>query len=253
MLGHPTKRAAVFGACLALLATSCAQLSNLPTLTKEDLKFHPAQSSRIYAGSGELITTLHGEQDRTVIYTLDRIPEHVRDAVVAIEDARFYEHDGVDVRAIFRALLTNAASGEVQQGGSTITQQYVKNAIIAPNRTAAKTFRRKINEAALARQLETKWSKDKILLRYLNTVYFGEGAYGIEAAAKTYFGKSAPKLTLAEGAALAAIIRSPEDYDPFKHPAANRDRRALVIARMETLGFIDATQAARAQAAKLKL
>jgi penicillin-binding protein 1A len=243
----------VFGACLALLATSCAQLSDLPTLTKEDLKFHPAQSSRIYAHDGELITTLHGEQDRTVIYSLDRIPQHVRDAVVAIEDQRFYEHDGVDVQAILRALVTNAASGEVQQGGSTITQQYVKNAIIAPNRAAAKTFRRKVNEAALSRQLETKWSKDKILLRYLNTVYFGEGAYGIQAAAKTYFGKSARKLTLAEGAALAAIIRSPEDYDPFKHPAANRDRRALVLDRMQALDFVDPEEAARATAQKLKL
>jgi penicillin-binding protein 1A len=253
MFGHPTRRAAVFGAFLALLTTSCAQLTDLPTLTKDDLKFEPPQSSRIYASGGELITTLHGEQNRTVIYSLDRIPQHVRDAVVAIEDQRFYEHDGVDLQAIIRALVTNATSGEVQQGGSTITQQYVKNAIIAPNRTAAKTFRRKINEAALARQLETKWSKDKILLRYLNTVYFGEGAYGIQAAAKTYFGKTAGKLTLAEGAALAAIIRSPEDYDPFKHPAANRDRRALVIDRMESLDFIDPVRAARATAAKLDL
>ena len=253
MLSNPTRRAAILGACLALLATSCAQLSDLPTLTAEDLKFHPPQSSQIFAGGGELITTLHGEQNRTVIHTLDRIPQHVQDAVVAIEDQRFYEHDGVDVQAILRALVTNATSGEVQQGGSTITQQYVKNAIIAPNRTAAKTFRRKINEAALARQLETKWSKDKILLRYLNTVYFGEGAYGVQAAAKTYFGKSARKLTLAQGAALAAIIRSPEDYDPFKHPAANKDRRALVLDRMEQLDFIDSTQAAKAATANLKL
>src|SRR3712207_6341437 len=110
MFGDPPRRAAALGACLALLATSCAQLTDLPTLSKEDLKFHPPQSSRIYANGGELITTLHGEQNRTVIYSLDRIPQHVQDAVVAIEDQRFYEHDGVDVQAILRALLTNAAS-----------------------------------------------------------------------------------------------------------------------------------------------
>ncbi|HEY7873775.1 MAG TPA: transglycosylase domain-containing protein, partial [Actinomycetota bacterium] len=132
-------------------------------------------------------------------------------------------------------------------------QQYVKNAIIAPNRTAARTFRRKINEAALARQLEKVWSKEKILLRYLNTVYFGEGAYGVQAAAKTYFGKDVGKITLAEAAALAAIIRSPEDYDPFKHPAANRARRGLVLDKMEQLGYIDETDAFRARRAKLNL
>ena len=121
-------------------------------------------------------------------------------------------------------------SGEIREGGSTITQQYVKNVIISPGETAPKTIERKLNEAALARQLETKLSKDEILERYLNTVYFGEGAYGVEAAAKTYFGKPARKLTLAESATLAGIIRLPEQYDPYKNPEVSTERRNLVLA-----------------------
>ena len=251
--GNPFARAAVAGACVLLVGSSCAQLTHLPTLTKDDLKFRPPQSSRIYATDGRLITTLHGEQNRTVIHSLKRIPKHVQDAVIAIEDQRFYEHGGVDVHAIIRAILTNAASGEVQQGGSTITQQYVKNAIIAPHQTAARTITRKIDEAALARQLEEKWSKHRILLAYLNTVYFGEGAYGLQAAAKTYFGKSAHKLTLSEGASLAAIIQNPEDFDPFKHPKANKDRRLVVLDKMEQLGWIDSAHAEEAKHKPLDL
>jgi penicillin-binding protein 1A len=253
MFPHPTKRALVIGACIALLSSGCAQLTNLPTLTKEDLRFKPPQSSRIYSSDGHLITTLHGEQNRTVIYSLKRIPKHVQDAVIAIEDQRFYQHDGVDVHAIFRALLENAASGEVEQGGSTITQQYVKNTIIAPNSSAARTIRRKIDEAALARQLEEKLSKHEILLRYLNTVYFGEGAYGLQAAAKTYFGKTTHKLNVTEGASLAAIIQNPEDFDPFKHPKANKARRTVVLDKMEELGWLDAAQADKARHNKIDL
>ncbi|HEV3472901.1 MAG TPA: transglycosylase domain-containing protein [Actinomycetota bacterium] len=237
----------------AILSTSCAQLANLPRLSDEDL-LPPdlAQSSKIYDRDKRLITTLHEEQNRTII-PLSQVPKHVQEAVIAIEDQRFYEHDGVDVRAILRAVVTNAASGEIREGGSTITQQYVKNILIAPGETAPKTFERKINEAALARQLEQKLSKKEILERYLNTVYFGEGAYGLEAAAKTYFGKPARNLLLHEGAMLAGIIRLPEQYDPYKDRVAARARRDTVLDKMAQLDYITEAAATEAKAKKLQL
>ena len=237
----------------AIVGSSCAQLADLPRLSERDLlPPNLAQSSKIYDRENRLITTLHEEQNRTII-PLRQVPQHVQDAVIAIEDQRFYEHDGVDLRAIVRAIVANAASGEIREGGSTITQQYVKNILIAPGETAPKTVERKINEAALARQLEQKLSKEEILERYLNTVYFGEGAYGLEAAAKTYFGKPARKLSLHEGAMLAGIIRLPEQYDPYKDQVAARARRDLVLDKMAQLDYITETAAAAAKAKKLSL
>jgi penicillin-binding protein 1A len=228
-------------------------LNNLPRLTEADLAPpNLAQSSKIYAADGKLITTLHEEQNRTII-PLERMPLSLQHAVVAIEDERFYEHDGVDVRAVIRAIVANATSGELKEGGSTITQQYVKNVLISPGETAPKTIERKLNEAALARQLETKLSKEEILERYLNTVYFGEGAYGIEAAAKTYFGKPARKLNLQESAMLGGIIRIPDQYDPYKNPDAAKARRNLVLSKMEELGYAEPGAVAKAQASKIHL
>ena len=240
----------------ALVLSGCAQitkqLDNLPTLKGDDLQFKLAESSKLYDADGNVITTLHKRENRTII-PLERVPKHVRQAVIAIEDERFFQHKGVDVRAIMRALLTNVTSGEIREGGSTITQQYVKNVIIAPGETAEKTLRRKIVEAALSRQLEKELSKNDILERYLNTVYFGEGAYGIQAAASTYFGKDARDLTLPEGAMLAGVIRIPEEYDPYKHPRAARARRDLVLAKMAELGYIDDEKAERASRRKVRL
>ncbi len=242
--------------CVVLMATSCAELSaklrDLPTLQDEDLRFRLAQSSKIYDADGNLIRTLHEAENRTVI-PLSKTPKHLRQAVVAIEDARFFKHKGVDLRAIVRALLANVTSGEIREGGSTITQQYVKNVIIAPGRIAEKTYERKIIEAALARQLEQKLSKREILERYLNTVYFGEGAYGIEAAANTYFGKDARELNLPESALLAGVIRIPEDYDPFKNPKAAKARRGIVLDRMAELGYISEQKAKKAGEQKIVL
>jgi penicillin-binding protein 1A len=240
----------------ALLVTGCAQISDqlddLPTLKNDDLQFKLAESSKIYDADGDLITTLHKRENRTII-PLERVPKHVRQAVIAIEDERFYQHKGVDLRAIVRALLTNVTSGEIREGGSTITQQYVKNVIIAPGETAAKTLRRKIVEAALSRQLEKELSKNDILERYLNTVYFGEGAYGIQAAANTYFGKNAFDLTLPESAMLAGVIRLPEEYDPYKRPKAARTRRNVVLAKMAELEYIDDEKAESASRKKIRL
>jgi penicillin-binding protein 1A len=246
------QRAAVLAVLAALLATSCSQLTDLPKLTEDDLKLELAESSRIYAADGTLINTLHGEQDRTII-PLTRIPKHVQNAVIAIEDERYWDHEGVDFRAVLRALLTNITSGEIKEGGSTITQQYVKNVIIAPGETAEKTLERKIREAALARQLEKRLSKKEILERYLNTVYFGHGAYGIQAAAKTYFGTGASDLSLGQGALIAGLIRAPEDYDPYDRRRVALKRRNLVLQKMVELDWADPARAAAAQAKGLGL
>lgn len=247
------RRAPALLIALALLAASCAQLNDLPRLTDEDVAgIKLAQSSKVYDGEGGLITTLHGTENRTIV-PLEKMSETFIDAVIAIEDARFWEHDGVDLRAIARAFLSNVSSGRIEEGGSTITQQYVKTSIIAPGETAERTLERKINEAALSRQLERRLGKEEILRRYLNTVYFGYGAYGVQAAAKTYFDKPARKLDLRESALLAGLIQAPGDYDPFDRRGRAKQRRNVVIDRMEKLGFVSSFEAEEAKAEKLGL
>ncbi|MDQ3953921.1 MAG: transglycosylase domain-containing protein [Actinomycetota bacterium] len=237
--------AIVFCALLAVLGTACEQLENLPKLTAADLREpNLAQTSKIYDADGNLLKTLHGIENRTVI-PLKKIPRKMQRAVIAIEDERFFEHDGVDYQAIMRAAFANAASGSIQQGGSTITQQYVKNAIISPGASADKTFERKVDEAVLALQLEEELSKKEILSRYLNTVYFGNGAYGVQAAARTYFRHSAKKLTLKESALLAGIIRSPETYNPHQNREAALKRRGVVLDKMLELGWANEAKVAK--------
>jgi penicillin-binding protein 1A len=237
-------------ASVALLLSACSELADLPRLRRRDLKFRPPESSKLFDSKGSLITTFHGVQNRMVI-PLSRVPRHVRRAIIAIEDERFFHHDGVDVRAIARALVANIRSGGIKEGGSTITQQYVKNVIIAPGEVAEKTLQRKIDEAALARQLEKRLSKKQILFRYLNTVYFGKGAYGIQAAAKTFFNRVAPDLTLSQAALLAGAIRSPSTYDPTRHPRRARARRNLVLEKMAELGWARPKHIRKAKKAKL--
>ena len=235
----PRPRRALVAVSLAALVAgaSCAQIKELPKLTKADLRMpNLDETSRIYDDEDQLLRTYHGVENRTIV-PLKRVPKKVQRAVVAIEDERFYEHDGVDVQAIFRAAFANAASGEIQEGGSTITQQYVKNVIIAPGQVAAKTLERKIDEAIMALQLEKKLSKKEILFRYLNTVYFGSGAYGIQAASKTYFRKPVNKLKLGEAALLAGLIRSPDTYSPYGAKQASLARRNLVLDKMAELGW----------------
>ncbi|MGH2820028.1 MAG: transglycosylase domain-containing protein, partial [Actinomycetota bacterium] len=246
----------MIAACaLVLVAGACGplqELEKLPELSAADLRFKPPQSSRIYASDGSVITTLHRTENRTVI-PFEMIPPHVRRSVVAIEDVRFFEHDGVDLRAIVRAAVENAASGQIEEGGSTITQQYVKNVIISPGETPARTLGRKIDEAALARQIEQELPKRRILGRYLNTVYFGNGAWGIQTAAKTYFAKPAAELTLAEGALLAGLIRSPSTYDPYERPRSARARRDLVLDKLLEQKWADPQDVARARRRKPSL
>ena len=207
-----------------------------------------AETSRIYAADGTLVTSLHGEENREVV-PLSRIPKALQDAVVAIEDERFWSHRGVDLRAVARAAAANTAEGRVVEGGSTITQQYVKNELLDTEKTA----QRKLREASLAYNLEERASKGRILELYLNSIYLGNGAYGVEAAAHQYFGVPVENLSLAQSALLAGIIYAPNDADPYDHPDVATRRRGLVLDKMADLGMADraATEAASLEPLRL--
>ncbi len=223
-MAFPRRRIALGVALLTLAASAC----NLPSL-KEERSQAPSlpQTSFLYAADGSLITSLHAGEDRIVVPS-SKIPTIVRNAVVAVEDRRFYDHKGIDMKAVLRAAYIDATRGEIVEGGSTITQQYVKLAFVGDEQTLS----RKIKEAYLAWQLEKKLSKDQILTRYLNTIYFGNGAYGIQAAAQTYFDRPATDLTLPQAALLAGLIRAPNDFDPVSHPKRAITRRNLVLLAM---------------------
>ena len=237
------RRAAAFLCTLGLLTGACSwETPPLATTAPGPL----AESSKILASDGALLAALHGEENRERI-TLDRVPTALRDAVVAIEDERFWEHRGVDPRSVVRALVANASEGEVVEGGSTITQQYVKNELVGPDRT----LRRKLREAALAYEMERRYTKDRILELYLNTIYFGNGAYGVQAAAQTYFGAPVEQVTLGQAALLAGLIRSPTRTDPFRAPELAAARRRTVLDRMVQLGWAEPGQAAAAAAEPL--
>ena len=199
-------------------------------------------------GSGQrrVLAILRGDESR-VLVSSDQIAPIMKQAIVAVEDKRFYEHKGVDVHGIMRALWEDVRSKSVVEGGSTITQQYVQNAYSRNEDTIA----RKVREAALAWQLSQRWSKDRILTAYLNTIYFGNGAYGILQAARTYFDKNAEELTLPEAALLAGLPRSPTFYDPVQHPAAARERRAYVLQLLFDQGRITQAEMRKANAAPL--
>jgi penicillin-binding protein 1A len=230
---------------LTLLAQACG-LPNLEDYERQGQVL--PQTSFLYASDGSLITELHAEQDRVVVPYAE-MPQSVKDAVVAIEDRRFWTHYGVDIRAILRAAYIDATAGKIVEGGSTITQQLVKNLYVGDD----ETLRRKFEEAALAYQLEQQQSKQQILGRYLNTVYFGQGAYGVQAASKAYFGIDARALTLADSALLAALIAAPTYFDPFEYPGRAKRRRDEVLARMRDLGSIGASAYRRAVAQDLRL
>jgi membrane peptidoglycan carboxypeptidase len=206
------------------------------------------ERSMMFDRNGNRIATLHGAEDRISIPFSD-IPVAMRRAIVAIEDRRFYEHHGIDYRGIVRAALTNQANSNVTQGGSTLTQQYVKNVLIEAATTPAelkeareRTVQRKIREARYALALERNLSKDQILANYLNIANFGDGAYGVEAAAQHYFGIHAKQLNIVESALLAGIVNSPTAYDPKLHPKAAIARRNLVLDQMALAKYITPAQ-----------
>jgi penicillin-binding protein 1A len=203
-------------------------------------------SAEVYDRSGQLIGTFSGEERRFLIDTEKLLKKRpfIGEAVIAAEDRDFYNHNGVSFRGIARAAWANVTGGEVRQGGSTITQQYIKNAVLED---FERTVTRKIKEAILAIKLERKYNKDQILGFYLNTIYLGRGAYGIEAAARAYFGKSAMELDLDEAAYLASIIPSPEEYQPDEKPKAAKERRNRVLQTMLDQGFITPRRFAKAK------
>jgi penicillin-binding protein 1A len=201
----------------------------------------------IYANDNHtILATLRGSQSRILVAN-DQISPIMQQAIVAIEDKRFYEHNGVDLRGIARAVWADVAHKSVVQGGSTITQQLVKNSCV----TTARTISRKLKEAALAWQLEQHWSKLRILTAYLNTIYFGNGAYGIQRAAQTYFNTTAARLTLPQAALLAGVPADPSRYDPVTNPKAARARRLEVLQAMLAQGDITPLDLQRAERAPL--
>jgi len=203
----------------------------------------PAQTTRIYDRQGRLIARLHGPIDR-INATSAQIPGFMKQATVAIEDRRFYaDFHGLDLHGIVRAAITDLETGRPAQGASTITQQYVKNAYLSDSGT----LRRKVQEAILAWELTDRWSKDRILTAYLNTVYYGQGAYGVQAAAQTFFHESVSRLTLAQAALLAGLPQDPNGYSPIYAPDDALARRNVVLVNMAAQGYITLAQATAAE------
>ncbi len=229
------------GVFMMSLRAVAAVEQDLPSLEDQG-EVTLAQTTQIYAADGTLLAYLHGEENRTVI-SGKQIPDIMRNALVAIEDERYYKHSGVDFEGFVRAFVTNIQAQGVDEGFSTITMQLVGNLYLDRRDIS---FDRKWNEMVLAWQMERKYSKNEILDMYLNTVYFGSNAYGVEAAARTYFDKDPMDLTIAEAALLAGLPQRPSDFSPRKHPEAALQRRDLVINKMYELGFITKSEAEEA-------
>ncbi len=210
-----------------------------------------SQRSRILDRNGAVIATLFSEN--RVPVRLRQVPVHVRNALIAIEDNRFYEHRGIDVKGTLRALARNSSAGTVEQGGSTLTQQYVKNRLIVSANSEAgqkaaseRSVKRKLQEAKYALWIEQNMTKDEILEGYLNIAYYGSGVYGIGTAANRYFNVRPERLTIGQGALLAGMVQSPNFYDPVRNPRESRARRNVVLTRMADLGYLSPAQASAA-------
>ncbi len=213
-------------------------MEDLPPLTGLH-EYQPSLVTRVYSADKQVIGQFFVE--RRILVPLDKIPRHMVNAIVAIEDARFFEHRGLDFVGIARAALTNILSGKVRQGASTITQQLARSLFLSPKRD----FERKVKEALLAIKMEQMLGKEQILELYLNQIYFGHGAYGVQAAAQTYFGKDVGQVTLAEAAYLSGLPKGPSDYSPYYHPEAATRRHAVVLKRMAEERFISDDEADR--------
>jgi len=206
------------------------------------------ESTKIFAENGELLAVIYEEQNREYV-PLKEIPKHLIDATIVMEDRRFFEHSGVDVRGILRALWVNIRSKSPEQGASTITQQLARNVFLSRR----KTLSRKIQEAILAVQLERKFTKNEILEMYLNQIFYGAGAYGVQAAAKVYFGKKVSELTLPECALLAAIPQRPSEYNPYHDKELAERRRNMVLDLMAEYGKISREEAEQAKSVPVRL
>jgi penicillin-binding protein 1A len=227
--------------CLVLLGISACVILynyfsyNLPRLYSLN-DYRPPLVTEVYAGTGELIGEFCTE--RRYMVKLPAVAPVFIKAIIAAEDAQFFEHKGINYESILRAALINLLSGEIKQGGSTITQQITKSLLLTPE----KSYARKIKEAILARRIETSLTKNDILTLYINQIYFGQGAYGVEAAARSYFGKSAAALTLAEAALLAGLPKAPSYYAPLRYLERARQRQSYVLERMLEQRYITAAE-----------
>jgi len=240
---------AVFLLGLVGLLSAFAYFSkDLPSPNKINMR-QVAESTKIYDRTGEiLLYDIHGPEKRTVV-ALDNISDYVKWAIIAIEDENFYSHYGIDLRAIARAFWANIRGKAIKQGGSTITQQLIKNSIL----TTDKTYSRKFKELILALETERKFTKDQILQMYLNEIPFGANVYGIEAAAQSFFNKSASELDLAQSAVLAALPKAPTYYSPYgSHCDELEIRQEIILRRMADLGFITQEQAQQAMDQELE-
>ena len=234
---------AAFGTMLGIVAAYGSNLPNIDRLSD----IEPASTTRIFARDGTLLARLY-ERDRVYV-SITKIPEVMRRAIVASEDERFYQHRGVDIRGIVRAALANYRGERITQGASTITQQLARNLFLSDKQTVE----RKIQEALLAIEIERYYTKDEILERYLNLIYFGAGAYGVQAASHTYFAKDVSKLTLPEAAMLSGVVAAPSLYSPYVDKIVAAHRQQGVLDRMASAGFITQAQADAAAAQPLRL
>jgi penicillin-binding protein 1A len=235
----------VFGFFIALLGAMASVgvyfylSSNLPQIGSLT-EYHPPIITTVYSDDNRKIAEFFDE--RRIIKPLNEIPQELINAFIAAEDSRFYKHKGIDFYSIVRAFIKNLQAGTIVQGGSTITQQVTKSFLLSPERS----YTRKIKEAILAYRIDKAFNKDEVLFLYLNQIYLGHGAYGVEAAAGNYFGKSARDLNLAECAILAGLPQAPSKYSPFKHPERAKQRQIYVLNRMVEEGFISNIQATEA-------
>ncbi|MEK6617790.1 MAG: transglycosylase domain-containing protein, partial [Nitrospirota bacterium] len=217
---------------------------DLPSLDSLQ-EYQPSLVSRVYSDDRQVVGQFYVE--RRILVTLPDVPENLTQAVIAVEDARFFEHPGLDVIGILRAVWTNLRRGGKVEGASTITQQLARSLFLSPERT----YGRKFKELILAYKMELILSKEQILEMYLNQIYFGQGAYGVSAASLTYFGKDLAELTLAEAALLAGLPKSPNHYSPYKNPERAKKRQEHVLERMEEAGFVTAEERQEAAAQPL--
>lgn len=216
-----------------------ANINAKPDISNDIL---PPASSQIYDSAGNEIANIHAVENRMPV-KIEQVPTDLQNAFIAVEDNRFYEHKGVDPKGLARALYANLMEQDIAEGGSTITQQLAKNAYL----TQERTFKRKIQEIFLALQIEKQYTKQEILEMYMNQIYFGQGAYGVQAAAKIYFDKDVEELNLSECALLAGIPKSPNYYSPFNNTKAALDRRNLVLDQMVKYHYISASEAREAK------
>lgn len=204
-----------------------------------------AQSTVIYDADEEVASKISANKNEGI--SIDKIPDHMKNAVIAIEDHRFYEHGGIDLKGIGRAFFTNLKAGGIVEGGSTLTQQLTKNALLS----AEKTYKRKLEEFFLAIEIEKEYSKDEILQMYLNQVYFGEGAWGIKRAAMKYYAKDVEDLSISEAALLAGLVKAPSAINPYQNEDKAIERRNLVLDRMKEHSFISEKEWEKAKNEKL--